>query len=40
MSQMMLAIFSPQGRINRAFFDQRAEEDTPGRLAVKPPGTP
>jgi len=28
MSQMMLAIFSTQGRINRAFFDQRAEKDT------------
>src|ERR1039457_4326686 len=39
MSQMMLAIFSTQGRINRAFFDQRAEKDTPGRLAVESPGT-
>ena len=31
--------FSTQGRINRAFFDQRAEKDTPGRLAVESPGT-
>src|ERR1035437_8999968 len=39
MSQMMLAIYLMQGRINRAFFDQRAEKDTPGRLAVEFPGT-
>ena len=31
--------FSTQGIINRAFFDQRAEKDTPGRLAVESPGT-
>src|ERR1035441_9599171 len=36
---MMLAIFSTQGRINRAFFVQRAEKDTPGSLAIDPPGT-
>src|SRR5712671_2524081 len=33
MFQMMLAIFLMQGVRNRAFFDQRAEKDTPGRLA-------
>ena len=38
-SQMMLATFSTQGRINRAFFDQRAKKDTPGRPAVQSPGT-
>jgi hypothetical protein len=36
---MMLAIFSTQGRINRTFFDQRAENDTPGSLADEYPGT-
>jgi hypothetical protein len=35
----MLAIYLMQGRINLAFFDQRAEKDTPGRLAVQSPGT-
>jgi hypothetical protein len=37
--QMMLTIFSAQGRVNRAFFDQRAEKYTPGTLADESPGT-
>src|SRR5713226_9124028 len=40
MSQMMLAIFLMQGVRNRAFFDQRAEKDTPGCSLISPPARP